>query len=527
MTGSPDFAELESAWADAFIDAQRIWSPVLELPALRFCRSADDARAAGLGDGFIRSGLTERSIAVSLRRATGLGLGSSAEAVLSHTIGHLVLAPGDLGHHARLVARVRAGLGAHRRLAPLVANLWADLVVDQRLRSLGFDPTDLQRQLAPGSTSPVLRLQLRAAEILSDLTPGTLLGADESPTTELEELDLDARLVARLVHVHHPHWLAGAVPFARLAASYVAAGSGPNPARLALSADTVGAGHGVCVPAGLATVDRGERARLHPVNDSRITGERSTRLSVEPIDPARIVEDTVFRPPADYLDLLQAIGIERPRHELVAQYYRERARPFARRPSGSPTDLVLGLVAPAANHDPGRHFSTMALFGATQGLGVLRAGGSVAVDWAPAGALSRSAPWFNASEQEVLESITAPSERAGCPGIEQLVGIADLVANHGSGAEVLLVTDHRLVTSLDETEGGWALVARLGSMAPSTLVLCDTGPRGRTAYRRFLRRGWQVQHIVDWNDLLNLSTDLPDPAAAAVFRHPSAEEVMA
>ncbi len=123
MTPTADPNELEAAWADAFVDAQRIWSPALDLPNLRFCRTADEERAAGLDTGFIRVRLADRATIVSLRRVVELGLGSFPHSVLTHTTGHLVLAPGDLGRHARLVARVRAGLGTHGRFSPLVANL--------------------------------------------------------------------------------------------------------------------------------------------------------------------------------------------------------------------------------------------------------------------------------------------------------------------------------------------------------------------------------------------------------------------
>ncbi|MCP4086683.1 MAG: hypothetical protein GY745_16755 [Actinomycetia bacterium] len=493
MTSWGDLDELQAEWTEAFLDAQRLWSPALDLPAPRFCRTATEERAAGLDAGFARVRHADRSVSIGLDRVIRLGIEAHAPEALAHIVGHLVLAPGDLAHHARLLARVRAGLTDQRRFAPLVANVWSDLVVDHRLRAFGIDTAPLLEKLGTGPLSPLVQLHLQAAQA-ADLDPGP------------DELDLDARLASRLVQLHGDDWLAGATPFARLVKPHVATLQ-PG-VRLALNPDTVGATVGTDLPAGLAAYDHGEHDPTHPVNDVRVTGQRSTRLSVGA--DSHLPEGTEFRSPSLYLELIEALDITRPRSELVAQYYRDRARPLllARpRSATPPPDLVLGLLA-LAESDPGSHLSPLSLFASVEALLRLRSGARVVIDWGGPDDYFAPSPGFEADEQVVLETLTVPVTKSTRPGHDQLRRIATHLTD-SPGREVLLVSDHRLTTELNFTPGGWDLAHQIGALSSATLVLRDAGRNWKSQCRLFMRRGWQVHHIDEWDELIDLAAGLP------------------
>ena len=71
-----------------------------------------------------------------------MGLGDFAQEVLAHEIGHHVLAPATLTDHGRMIARMRWGLPTVEKHAPMIANLYTDLLINDRLAA--------QRRIAHG-----------------------------------------------------------------------------------------------------------------------------------------------------------------------------------------------------------------------------------------------------------------------------------------------------------------------------------------------------------------------------------------
>src|SRR6185503_2731150 len=101
---------------------------------------------------------------------------SFATEVLAHEIGHHVLAPATLTDHARMIARMRWALPTIEQKAPLVANLYTDLLINDRLeRSARLRIDHIYRLIATGKkTGATWTLYMRIYEVLWNLPRGAL-----------------------------------------------------------------------------------------------------------------------------------------------------------------------------------------------------------------------------------------------------------------------------------------------------------------------------------------------------------------
>ena len=145
--------------------------------------------------------LHDQAVVVNLEEVAALGVGDYAVEILAHEIGHRVLAPASLTDHLRMLARMRWALPTVEAHAPMVANLYTDLLINDRLqRSEGLRLADVyrkQRQDGTGGSSTVWTLYVRLYEVRWSLQRGSLGGG---PTDD--RLEGDAWLGARLIRVY-------------------------------------------------------------------------------------------------------------------------------------------------------------------------------------------------------------------------------------------------------------------------------------------------------------------------------------
>ncbi|MFF2832984.1 hypothetical protein ACFVSK_14585 [Cellulosimicrobium cellulans] len=354
----PDLGALRERWHAAWPEALAAWGRFTRLgaPTLHGPGTAPE----GVGS-FAWFSTTRVSVHVDLAEVVELGIEDHAVAVLAHEVGHHVLSPGDLTTSALLVARTRAGLVDQDQLAPLTANLWSDLLINDRLqRRAGIDLAGLWRALGPG-TSTVMQTVLRADEILWGLPRGDLTASDV-PVAERE-----ATLVARLVRAYADDPVGGAAGFAALLRTLLASEAGSrataqDPRRRARPE------HGdrearrrhlrrrrstlpqvVCgqdevagaVPGGLATDPRAVEPVRHPALDPRVVGDLGLGADDDP--PAR--PDTAQQvpgsdgegahdatgqalAPADYDATLRLLGLTTDAAASARRWYREHAAPL-------------------------------------------------------------------------------------------------------------------------------------------------------------------------------------------------------
>jgi hypothetical protein len=298
--------------------------------------------------------LVDQRVVVDLESVQALALEDYAVEILAHEVGHHVYAPGSAADQFRLLARIRRALPTLERFAPLVANLYTDLYINDRLqRQGGLRMADVYRALkthaqsAPAeSRSRVWTLYMRVYEHLWRLDRGEL-GGDNGD----DQLNADAWLGARLVRVFSKDWLAGAGRFATLLLPYLAKDE-HGESLLDLLHDTKDAAEG-CEPSGAQAIEDDEiDGAIHPVEDPRINGLDEEAADTEgapktPPDPGAHARGQA-REPFDYGEILKAAGIKLSPHELAVRYYRERALPhlvsFPTRPSpDSPEPQLEGL----------------------------------------------------------------------------------------------------------------------------------------------------------------------------------------
>jgi hypothetical protein len=343
---------LEDRWAQAWPEALALWSRYTRLAVPRWCYSEQDEHEAGLTGSFAMIRLNDQAIVISLRQVAEHALQDYALEVLAHEIGHHVYAPGNLTDGAVALARARRGLPSVEQHAPMVVNLYEDLLINDRLvRFHGLRIDEVYQALAKGKKgepSLLWSLYMRAYEILWGLAPQSLGGSKLEGAAEG-----DAQLMARLVRVYGNDWIEGAGGFAALMLPYLLQ---PQDHGFQSLLDAVAVGSGSDAPSGLTGLDGGEI--LHPSRDPKVVGSHP-----QPTDGAgggdKIGKDGLApeglgggagqcREPLEYGQILKALGLDLTDHEAAVLYYRERAIPhlipFPSRPAPESSEpLMEGL----------------------------------------------------------------------------------------------------------------------------------------------------------------------------------------
>jgi len=292
------------------------------------CLTERDALREGLTGSFAMIRLHDQSVVVSLPEVVACGVSRFPVEVLAHEIGHHVLAPATLTDHGRMLARMRWALPTVERHAPMVANLYTDILINDRLqRSAGLRLADVYRTLGTreGGGGVVWALYTRIYEILWSLPRGSLGGGRTD-----DRLEGDAWLGTRLVRSYARDWLDGSGRFAALLLPHLL--EDEKSAKLIEKLlDTRDAGAGGD-PAGLVDEDAGERAgAVHPAQDPALSGIDDDEAEQKGVQPTEVSgrggARGQAREPFQFGELLRAAGVVISDHDAAVKYYRERAAP--------------------------------------------------------------------------------------------------------------------------------------------------------------------------------------------------------
>lgn len=332
MSAAVNDAPLLARWQAAWPEALARWSRYTRLQDPRLCDSSLEAAKEGLSGSFAMIRLADQRVVIDLAKVRALDLADYAVEVLAHEIGHHVLAPATATDHVRLLARLRAALPTLEAQAPMVANLYTDLLINDRLqRQAGLRIADIYRKMAASSsTDPaggVWALYMGIYEHLWSIPAGTLGGSVDD-----ERLRGDAWLGARLVRAYAGDWLDGAGRFATLLLPYLVEAKDDD--RVEALMDTRHAGAG-SEPVGAGEIELGETTgAVHPAFDPRVTGEEGEEDANQGSESAPHASDLPMdrqagqaREPFEYGEILRASGLNLDDHELAVRYYRERALP--------------------------------------------------------------------------------------------------------------------------------------------------------------------------------------------------------
>lgn len=508
-----DLEALREAWTAEWPAALAAWSRYTRLSDPRWCTTEREEKAEHLFGSFAMIRFEDHAVVISLRQVLKLGLGDCGPQIMAHEIGHHVLCPGDLTDHARMLARVRRGLPTRELRAPLVANLYSDLLINDRLqRVTGLDLAEVYRRLAAGSdpATPLWLLYMRIYEILWSLERGTL--ARGKVETKVEG---DAQLGARLVRVYAADWLRGSGRFAVLLLPYLLEEPDERLTVILSSlSDTKDAGVGG-EPAGIADLDDDEEETPpHPVDDPAVTGFDEPGEGARPgLDEGAGSGDTVprrrYREPPEFGEILKSAGVTLDDGEIAVRYYRERALPHlvplpVRRlpqaseplpegletweagqpledvdwlesvvrsphvvpgvttlrrtygespgvePERRPLDLYIGIDCSGSMVDPRRQVSYPVLAGAILALSALRGGGRVMAVLSGDPGPHSATEGFVRDERAVLKVLTGYLGTGYAFGIHHLATAFPAGERPPRQAHIVVVTDHDIFAMLGE-----------------------------------------------------------------------------
>lgn len=335
MTEVQTLMSVRNQWQDAWPQAISDWSQFIQLHEPAWCLSAEDEKRESLTGSFAMIRLVDHAVVISLKQIVEKGLEGFAAEILAHEIGHHVYCPADLTDNARLLARIRRGLPGCEAYAPMIANLYADLLINDYLqRSCDRDMAGVYQAIQTEPTqSKLWLLYLRTYEILWSLPRESLTKMNVD-----SRINQDALLCSRLIRSYAKDWLAGGGRFACLFLPYVSEEA--ESARTASQpwCDTLQAGANGC-PDGLTEIDDDElTGAIHPAEDPALsgldpidlTGQGETHGGRGYVPSALSGCKTIksYRDPFEYAEILKASGVNLNERDIAVRYYRERAVPY-------------------------------------------------------------------------------------------------------------------------------------------------------------------------------------------------------
>lgn len=519
-TTNPRRSSLEKihrSWQERWPAALQVWSRFVKLREPVWCRTPEEEQEHQLTGSFAMIRLIDHTIVISLRQIAERDLGNFATEILAHEVGHHVYCPADLTDNARLVARIRAGLPTKEHLAGFVANLYADLLINDRLqRSAGLDLSGVYAKLGTSSQDRLWTLYMRTYERLWSQPDGKYVRGPLDP-----RLDQDAHLAARLVRSYSREWLDGAGRFAALCLPYLIEDEAQRMRRcLAPWLDTACAGGGR-LPEGLARIDPDEvEGAIHPAEDPDLSGIAHDQRAIPQTaggtgttQRGGFKSAKTFRSPLEYAEILAAAGVQMDSRQVVARYYRERAAPHLiryptrivsqatdptpegvdvwdvgaplaeidwpatlmtssqvipgittrRRLSGEspgenplrqPVDLYLGVDCSGSMGNPAHELSYPVLAGAIIALSALRSGARVKVVLSGEPGRTMSTDGFVRSDDLVLATLTDYLGTGYAFGIHRLGETFDDRPAGARPVHLLIVSDNDMFSMLDEQDKG-------------------------------------------------------------------------
>jgi hypothetical protein len=326
-----DYLEIQEQWKARWPDAIALWSKFTKLREPRWCFDADEEAAENLSGSFAMIRLTDHAVVISIAQIAANKLQNFPVEIMAHEIGHHVYCPADLTDQGRMLARMRRALPSKEHHAPLIANLYADLLINDRLqRSANLRMADVYKTLGSESQDKMWTFYMRIYEILWSLQKGTIAKGEITSS-----LELDAQLGARVIRVYAKDWLKGAGRFAALCLTYLLEDDAKNMQQIIKGwIDIRNAGAGG-IPDGLIDIDADEiEGAIHPALDDELAGidsygDAENKKEKPQITPVltNTSSQGQMREPFEFGEILKGLGVNLSAQELAIRYYRERAIP--------------------------------------------------------------------------------------------------------------------------------------------------------------------------------------------------------
>lgn len=314
--------QISLGWLNYWEQAIALWSPYVRLSQPMFCHTAQEEAQYGLTGSFAMIRFDNHNVVISAMQIISKGLADYPLEIMAHEIGHHVYCPADLNDFGRMMARVRKALKGVEEHSGMICNLYTDLLINDRL----FREHDLKMhrvyEILKAETSPgkLWNLYMRIYEILWGL-PKYSISFDSADQTEG-----DAQLGAAVIRSYgnSGEWVRGSGKFATLCYIYLVADieSGKMQNTEFLDCDKAMAGDEF--PEGLSEIEEGEEDDiLHPA-DSREFNPLAEKGKVKRVGGENSSERKA-RSPAEYSEILKAMGVKVKADEIFYRYYKELA----------------------------------------------------------------------------------------------------------------------------------------------------------------------------------------------------------
>lgn len=317
-------------WQQHWQQARETWSPFVKLQEPVWCTYTADALKQGLQGSFAMIRLTDHRIVIDLEKVVRSGIENFPLQVLAHEIGHHIYTPANLRDNAVVLGRIRWALAGIEDRAPFVANIYEDMLINDRLhRFKQLNMSAVYEQLNKGiQYSDLWRLIMRGFEYLWKLTRGTLAG---DPKQHTAKIDADASLIASLIRSYAKNWMDGAGRFAALLYPYLEEEEKFRNSRTLIITilDAENAGEDGGIIGGLAGLDldgiagaidpRIESLSADQEGDDKAGIGRSMKGGVGPRQR--------YLMPGMYIDLQRQANPKADEQQLLNNYYKEIALP--------------------------------------------------------------------------------------------------------------------------------------------------------------------------------------------------------
>lgn len=345
-------------WKAVWPQARQLWNPYVKLREPEWCLTSNLAATEGLTGSFAMIRLTDHRIVIDLQKIVEEGVSDFAMEILAHEIGHHFYTPANLRDNAGLLSRIRWALAGIEDRTPFVANLYADLLINDSLqRTKGLDMEGVYKRITKEEeTSKVWTFYMRTYEYLWKLKKGTLAKSAKLLTPAL---DADASLAASLIRSYSRQWLDGAGRYAALMYPYLMEDKDYQKGRqsfiLVLDAEQAGMGGGAL--SGLAGIDPEELAGIvDPRTES--TGQSGKGLAGGQLPGKNNTggegPKQRYMNPGRYIDFQKQVNPNADEQELINNYYREIALPhLVDFPTENSTPISLSLPEGTESWDVG------------------------------------------------------------------------------------------------------------------------------------------------------------------------------
>tara|TARA_B100001939_G_scaffold344557_1_gene359210 strand:- start:2953 stop:4716 length:1764 start_codon:yes stop_codon:yes gene_type:complete len=277
--------------------------------------------------------LQNKQVVVGLDQVEKLGLQDFQLEILAHEIGHHVFAPGDLLDAGRCMARIHRALREYSGESGLILNLYTDLLINNRLKSMGLamDQIYIQLNRQTEKMDPLWKLYMRIYELLWSLSPGTLC-PDQDP-----EMEGDATVAAQVIRSFANDVVRGSGMFAAICYYYLKSDGTVATRKIMkplLDSEHITAEDSI--PDGLVEMQEGEEDECSypdfdesgnwtPPGEAKGDAD-GTGIPSESSNESRSGGQS--RIPLDYFNVLKAMGVKVSEQEATNRFYREKARPY-------------------------------------------------------------------------------------------------------------------------------------------------------------------------------------------------------